>query len=455
MNKLGALKILPVPLITGKGYLILSIGIVILLTGITLQVPFVALAGTIGLFVFSFASYLFIDYVTQRRNLRDCLISAHIPSVIYSGVETALTLKVEMPSLRQLHLLELRPDIPAELSVAQETYTMALSPNQSEGEIHYLCTPLERGQKEWQGLYGRIRSGSGIVSWQFRYDFPEALTSSVYPNSFMRGDKSQMAFQKLRIGQNHINKLNGGGREFDSLKTYSPGDDLRKVDWKRSARGKGVLVKVFRPETHQRIHVALDCGRRMGNRLINRSQLEFAADAAAHLLTVASRNDDEVGFFAFHQDVTSKIPCGRGSKQVTRIIDALSETELSPFESDYQHITEWAQSNRKRSLLILITSVSNVAGMEQIKNSLLPVRSRHIPIVFCIADRDLIEVSEQPAANLKDAYIISAATEQLARIEHQRALLEKSGIDCIYCDATHLQHMLRKKYVDMKTSGRL
>ena len=133
----------------------------------------------------------------------------------------------------------------------------------------------------------------------------------------------------------------------------------------------------------------------------------------------------------------------------------LRSLEVGSLEADYQLLTEWARMNKKRSLLLLVTSITNPAGLESIHRALEPVKRKHLPLVFAIADRELAQIAAAKATNLTSAYTIAAASDQLEQVSQRAQSLTRLGIECIHCDVHQLSDRMRSKYYELKMQGRL
>src|SRR5699024_12023432 len=124
------------------------------------------------------------------------------------------------------------------------------------------------------------------------------------------------------------------GSEFDSLRDYVPGDDVRSIDWRATARGEGVVVRTWRPERDRRLLVVLDTGRTSSGRVGDTTRLDHAMDAALLLSALAGTAGDRADCLAHDRRVRALGKAvGRGS-QVSRIVEALAVLAPEPGESD-------------------------------------------------------------------------------------------------------------------------
>jgi len=455
MKQRKAIRFLTLPLLTAWGLTLLALGGLVPLIGIAVSLPAVVILFLLAVLGLIYIYRLFVECRLTRQIVERLTIDPKLPPHLYSGVDTVLQVNLSAADISSPFTLYLRPESPPETTAEKQIYTVEIPAASSAITVEHHFQALTRGPLRWSKIYCRLQLPAALGRWQFTITLKPSLERIVLPNQSCFGKRQIKAFQKEHTGNLLAEHFRGEGREFDVLRPYAVGDDLRKVDWKHSAKGRGLFVKVFRPETHQRINIAIDCGRRMGSRIGGRLQIEYAADAAASLIRLARCNEDDLGLFAFNHQVVSKIHCQKGKKQEKMLLDALVNLEIGELEADFQLLTEWARFNRRRSLLILITSISNPAGLEQIRSHLPPLRRKHLPLVFALADADLKDLVYRQAANLEDAFMISAGMEQALEIEARAISLKKSGIDCVYCDVAELPARLEQKYRELKLSGRL
>ena len=453
MHIFDKLSVWPFPILRARGLIALALGVFIPLLGMAVSIPWQTLTAALILFIAILIIVLVLDYLRVRRALNLVEISLSTPSRVNSGIPNKIEINADCSSLKKPINIALRVPAPENTKIEQDTVEFDLQEDLSTDELSFL--PLSRGEIFFREISVRARSTLSLCSWQFTVTPKEELKVEVFPDDGTGGEQSLQAFRKQEQGELFLDRVRGEGREFDSLRQYTVGDDLRKIDWKRSAKSKNLLVKVYRPETHQRIQIAIDCGRRMSTKIFDRLQIEYAADAAAHVARLASKTDDEVGLFAFSHRVQKNIKCRRGSAQERLIRNALIDLEIDQLEPDYQLLNQWATMSRRRSLLLLITSISNPSGLQTIARTLRSVRNRHLPMVFAIADQDLQKLTREPAKNLTEAYTIAAAAEQLQRIKRGTEQLSQAGIECMYCQAHELAATAQRKYQEMKLSGRL
>lgn len=443
------------PILSLRGMLLLCSGLIFPILGLLGLISTESVEALLLIFCATVLGSIVRDYLQIKKIIKNLDLSWKLAEFSNSSSEVELKIRLALKNCPAFLKISLRPEAVDKTLVEKEVYTFDLAKGDVQHLLTHKITALTRGSFTWKKLYLRISQNPFFWSWQYQLAPKESASCTVFPNSNLHRIRSVQAFQKLQAGNNIAELHRSEGREFDSLRKYTIGDDLRKVDWKRSARGRGLFVKNYRPESHQRVSIAIDCSRRMSNIIGQRTQIEYALDAAAHLIQLARMQEDELGFFAFNHKVLASIKCKKGKKQERLIVSAIQNIQTSTLEPDYQLLTEWGHAQRKRSLLVLITSISNPISLEGIRNALKPLSAKHLVLVIAIADRDLQELTQARANSLEDAYIVSAAMEQLQQIKKRQKQLQAIGIDCIYCDAGMVSEMLHRKYYELKAKGKL
>ena len=455
MNELQTSRIFPFPLLTPRGLAVLGLAAVIPVAGIAGDIPLPEVLVGLALFAACFLIAIFINVKNILEADAKLRMRLECRPLWHSGVPTDIKIEIAGTTLARPVDLEVRLTLPGDLQMDGEIRRVRIPAGTSVSELSYQVTPLARGAIAIENIYIRFGCSPRLARQQMTVSPVEPLQVQVLPNNGMATTEMLLALQRQNSGELTLANQRAEGREFHSLRQYAVGDDMRKVDWKRSAKGRHLYVKIYRPETHQRINIAIDCGRRMGNRVFDRSQMEFAVEAASHVLKLAARSEDEVGLFAFSYQTICKIGCRKGARQERLITETLKGLKSDEVESDYQLLTQWATTSRRRSLLLLITSISNPAGLESIRQAMAPLRRRHLPIVFAIADQELQELVELTPGNLTQAYTVAAGMQQLEHISQEAERLSRMGIDCYYCRADQLPQMVRRTYEEIKRSGRL
>ena len=258
--------------------------------------------------------------------------------------------------------------------------------------------------------------------------------------------------------------IRGHGTEFDSLREYVVGDDVRSIDWRATARRADVVVRTWRPERDRRVVIVLDTGRTSAGRVgVDPTaldpggwpRLDWSMDAALLLGALASRAGDHVDFLA-HDRVTRAAVFGASRTELlAQLVDAMAPLEPALIESDATAMVAAVQRRvRRRALVVLLTDL-NASALEE---GLLPVLSqlsaKHQVIVAAVADP---RVDQLAAGRADAAQVYDAAAAERARNDRRRiaARLRHNGVEVVDAPPEDLAPALADRYLAMKATGRL
>jgi uncharacterized protein (DUF58 family) len=302
------------------------------------------------------------------------------------------------------------------------------------------------------GLAGR--QGSHIVPWSVRI-LPPFLSRKHLP--------SRLA--KLRELDGLIPVLiRGQGTEFDSLREYVVGDDVRSIDWRATARRADVVVRTWRPERDRRVVIVVDTGRTSAGRVgVDPTasdpggwpRLDWSMDAALLLAALASRAGDHVDFLA-HDRVTRAAVVGASRTELlAQLVEAMAPLEPALVESDSTAIVSAVQRRvRRRALVVLLTDLNASALSEGLMPVLPQLSAKHQVIIAAVADP---RVDQLAGGRADAAQIYDAAAAERSRNDRRAlaARLRRSGVEVVDAPPEELAPALADRYLAMKATGRL
>jgi uncharacterized protein (DUF58 family) len=253
----------------------------------------------------------------------------------------------------------------------------------------------------------------------------------------------------------HRSLLRGQGSEFDSLREYVVGDDVRSIDWRSSARRVDVMVRTWRPERDRRILIVLDTGRTSAGRVAGVPRLDTSMDAALLLAALAARAGDRIEMIAVDRRVRARVIGVSRGDVLPALTSAMAILDAELIESDAGLMAAAVLGiARQRCLVVLLTDL-NAAAIEQ---GLLPrvpaLAARHRLLVAAVADPRLDEMA---AARGDAAAVYGAAAGERARAERARisARLRRSGVEVVDAPPDRLPAALADAYLNLKAAGRL
>ena len=258
--------------------------------------------------------------------------------------------------------------------------------------------------------------------------------------------------------------IRGQGTEFDSLREYVVGDDVRSIDWRASARRADVMVRTWRPERDRRVVIVLDTGRMAAGRVgvdptaadpAGWPRLDWSMDAALLLAALASRAGDHVDFLAHDRVSRAGVFGASRTELLAQLVDAMAPLQPTLIESDWRAmIAAIARRTRRRSLVVLLTDLNATALDEGLLPVLPQLSSKHHLMVAAVSDP---RVDQMATGRSDAAAVYDAAAAERSRND-RRAIatrLRQSGVEVVDAPPTELAPALADHYLAMKATGRL
>ena len=395
-----------------------------------------------------------VDYFMSRKLPAGLTIRREFARRFAIGDENQVRLHVENHTPRAF-TLQIKDEFPPQMKLGaprEADFTVAA---QSYADFTYHLTSTRRGRYEFGKTAVRFLSKLGLVWCQTNLN--EAQIVKVYPN--MRraremelkalGARSFLAIQRRAVRR-------GEGREFESMRDYVPGDELRHISWTATARRAKLTSRQYQIERDQTIIIALDAGRLMTSRIAGETKFDTAIHASLALMSAAMRGGDNCGMVVFGRKIKKYLPPKKGVEQIDAVLEALHDLEPELIEPSYSRAFQFVAANsKKRALVIILTDLVDKDSSERLLAALRLLRPRHLPLVVTIGDRDLNRIVSQTPQELKDVFTQSAAEE----IIHQReaALKTVESIGGLALDVTtdSLAPRLLETYLKVKERGLL
>jgi uncharacterized protein (DUF58 family) len=360
------------------------------------------------------------------------------------------------PSSRpaRLNVREVRPEI---LGGVQPARALGVPPRGALRE-QVPVVPLRRG-RETGGAGGFVVDSTGPLGLgRHRARLPLPWDVVVYPplvSVRLRASVAE-ALRRRDVGSKQIRRL-GEGRLFESLREWVPGDDLRHIDWKSTAKRGKVITRQYEAERRQQVLLVLDTGRLMtADVAAGVARLDFAVQAALELAYAAAQHDDNVGIMTFADGVQHFVAPERGRAGVRRVMDVLAEVQPKLVEPDYPGAFRYlAARNRKRALTVLFTDVIDRFASDALVANVATLRPRHLPLAVTLRNPELDAAAAQRPATPRDAYRKAAAEELLHAREEALGHMRRAGVLVIDVTPERAAQAVVAKYLDLKRRGTL
>ena len=370
------------------------------------------------------------------------------------GAETDVHINIQNSGARAM-ALAIKDEYPPQMKLAGLREASLRVEAQSSMALVYGLTPPRRGRFEFGQIAVRFLSRWNLVWCETRVG--EAVAVKVYPNMRRAREAELKALGARSLVSSHRKtSWRGEGREFESMRDYVRGDELRHISWTATARRGKLTTRQYQIERDQTILIAIDGGRLMTARIEQETKLDSAVHAALALMSAAARAGDNAGLLVFGRKIKSFLPPSRGRDHMDAALEALYSVEPEMVEPSYSRAFEFIAANSKRrSLVVLLTDLVDEEGSKELLTSLKLLRPRHLPLVVTIADRDLKAVVSNAPTNARELFTQSVAEEIMYLREAALRRVESQGGLALDVTAAALAPAILEKYLQVKERGLL
>jgi len=326
----------------------------------------------------------------------------------------------------------------------------------SAAEAAYPILPSDRGDTRLGRTFLRYQSGLRLAERWAIADTTQIVR--VLPN--LEEARRHMLYL-IRSRQVEMEKrrqrLRGIGREFESLRDYRDGDELRDVSWTATARRNHLVTRLFQMERSQTVWLVLDAGRLLRSQVIDPnlpirySKLDYAVNAALSLAHVAMHCGDRVGVLAYGRGIQKNLAAARGPQQVHSIVEALAQVHAESSEPDHARAARSLLTTQKRrSLVIWITDFAETATTPEVIEYALQMTPRHLVIFTAMAQPDLKSLAQTIPDSAADMFRQAAALEVCQRRDLLLRSLRRRGVLALELMPGDLASALVNQYLDVK-----
>ncbi len=327
------------------------------------------------------------------------------------SVDRPLPVRLRLQSTARPVTVWVRETVPPALAPLPDRI-VTLRPGRELIEERFLVARSVGRAGRWR-LDLRIAGPWGLVWRQSRREPGWEVT--IYPRLEQAALAQLPAQARLRreAGLRQVRRR-GEGRLFESLREWVPGDELRTVDWKASARRGKLIARQYEDERRQRVMIALDAGRLLTAESDGRARLEDAIEAIAQLAYRTAAVDDDVGLLVFSDEIDHFLAPLRGKAAIRPILEILAVTEGRLVEPDYPRAFAFlASQTRKRALTIVFSDVIDRFASDALVAQLGRLRPRHLPVVVAIRDVALERLAGTRPDDAAGAFERAAAEQML------------------------------------------
>ncbi len=373
------------------------------------------------------------------------------PGQVRLGERTETTLLVTNPSRRGVRGV-LRDAWPPSAGALGAVHRLRVAP----GERVRLTTtlvPTRRGDRVADRVTVRLTGPLGLAARQASRPVPGSVrVLHAFPSR--RHLPSRLAVLRQLDGRAAV-RTRGQGTEFDSLRDYVEGDDVRSIDWRATARRRDLVVRTWQPEQHRRIVIVLDTSRTSAGRIGDAPRLDASMDAALLLTALAGHAHDRVQVLAGDRVVHTRVSGADRARLLHDTISSLAPVDPRLVEADWSALaTEVVRLGTHRALVVLLTSLESSAVEEGLLPVLPALVAHHRVVVASVTDPAL-ERMRAARTTTSQVYDAAAAERTASLRSRTAAALEQFGVDVVDAPPDELPVRLADHYLMLKRQGLL
>ena len=395
---------------------------------------------------------LFIVDSMLLFNQKDAIYSQRIlPEKLSNGDENSVKIDIKnnYPFWVDLKIID---EIPFQFQKRDFLIKKTILP-QGSSFFEYILIPKERGEYVFGGLNIFAKSPIGLVSRKFVFQKEASLPS--YPSFVHLRKYELMALQNefLLGGIKKIRKL-GHTMEFEQIRNYVQGDDIRSINWKATSKANKLMVNQYQDERSQRIYMLIDKGRTMQMPFKGLSLLDYSINAVMALSHIILKKSDRAGMMTFSQKTENKVQAEQKSGQLKKISEALYNIKTNFYESDFSRLYQDVKTTiSQRSLVLLFTNFETLDAVNRQMKYLRGIARNHLLVVIFFKNSELNDLMNKKPENIQEVYdeIIAEKLEFEKKLIIQE--LRKYGIFTIYTLPENLNIEVINKYLEIKARG--
>jgi len=357
--------------------------------------------------------------------------------------------------------LELIDEVPVQFQRRDMLFHTQLRPNEPQ-TIRYELRPVRRGIYTFGALNGYVLSPLGLL--KRRYRFGQDRSVAVYP-SFLQMRRYELLAISNRLTETGVKRIRrlGHSMEFEQIRPYVPGDDVRTLNWKASARrttalqdrsGATLMVNAYQDERSQAVYCLIDKGRAMKSPFNGLTLLDYAINASLVLSNIALLKQDRAGILTFSERMGQVVPAERRPGHLLSILEVLYKQKTRFLEPDYEALYRTVRTQiRQRSLLLLFTNFDTVSGLQRQLPHLRRMARSHLLLVIFFENTELNELLRNPAYTPEEVYQKTIAEKFYYEKRRIVRELQQYGILTVLTRPEDLTADTVNQYLELKARG--
>lgn len=320
-------------------------------------------------------------------------------------------------------------------------------------KLNYKVRPVSRGEYRWGNINLITRSQIGLIGRRVRIEADEMV--AVFPSIIQMKKFELQAFARISNyeGIKKVRRI-GHSYEFEKIKTYVKGDDVRSINWKATGRRDQLMVNQYEDERAQQIYSILDKSRAMHMPFNDLSLLDYAINTSLVLTNIALKKHDKAGLITFSNKIGSTIKAERSRIQLKKILHALYNEKSQTLDANYDLLYRAVKNViSSRSLIFLYLNFESVYAMERALPILKKINHLHLLVVMIFENTELMDYTEKDVEYIQDIYTQTIGQKLIREKKQMAHKLQMYGIQTILTKPEDLSINTVNKYLELKSRG--
>lgn len=396
-----------------------------------------------------FWCFVLFDYFILFSRSKVALAKRKLTDRFSNGDENHVRLYVEnlLPFKVNIRLIDELPD-----QFQRRNFLLSFTlPSNTGSEQEYVLRPTERGEYFFHNINLFVKTPIGLMVRHVVINAEKMV--KVYPSYFALRHFELMAYSNdlAESGSRKIRKI-GHSLEFEQIKEYVTGDDIRSINWKATARKGGqLMVNNYIDERSQQVYCLIDKGRVMKMPFNGLSLLDYAINASLVLSRVALLRQDRAGLITFAEDIGNFVAADRKSSQMGTILENLYNQETRFMETDYEKLFALVRTKiTQRSLIVLFTNFESMSGLERQLPFIRSIARKHLMLVVFFENTELHQLADAKVKDVETLYMKTIAEKFHYEKKRIVKVLQQHGIFTILTAPEHLTINTVNKYLELK-----
>lgn len=407
---------------------------------------YVAIVALVSLF-----SFLLLDILLTFSLRKPISVERNLQHIMNLGDENHIDLIFHNHSSQPISFI-FHEGYPIQMQKRNSKSFMIIGPGKTK-HYSYVFVPKKRGDYEFGNIMIFLSSILNLCQRKINFDLKQEV--QVYPSILqMKQFELKVFHQQTRAqGIKKIRRI-GHNNEFEQIKSYVQGDDVRTVNWKATSKKSELMVNQYQEERSQNIYSLIDKSRNMQLEFDGMTMLDYSINSSLVFSNIALKKGDRAGLITFSDKIGTQLQADKNAGQLRRILNLLYNQKTHFRESSFELLYESIhQTVKTRSLLMLYTNFESEFAMRRALPTLKRINQKHVLVVVFFQNNEMEELAYQRIDSIENIYQ-SAVAEKLITLKVNIAKeLKQHGIQTLLTRPEDLNVTTINKYLELKSKG--